>query len=79
MDDPEVVVEVVVPVVDGLSATAGLLFEAIPGLMTAKKMITKMMARISKTIPTIIPMTSGLLVVQSKPNLTERLGSGTCI
>ena len=74
---PEVVVDpdfVVVP--DGLLVleTTGLDPEFIPGLITVKKMIKKTTARMSKMMPTMIPMARGLLVVQRTPNLAESPG-----
>lgn len=50
---------------------------AIPGLITVKKTTTKTIARINRTIPTIIPMASGLLVAQSNANFSFGPGCGT--
>lgn len=67
-------VEVEEDSVEGVLATIGVDFAACPGLMTVKKMMTKTIARINNTIPTMIPITRGLLVVQRAASLTE---SGT--
>ena len=70
--------EVVVSVLEVLETT-GVDPEAWAGLMTVKKMMTKTMARMRRTIPTMIPMTRGLLVAQRVASLAERGTSGACI